>query len=207
MYNLNPLPYGFADLEPYFDEATMKLHSTKHHQTYVDKLNAALVNAPELAARTIEDLLTNLETLPADLKTPIRNFGGGFANHNLFFALIGPHNEVRQPEGALAEALNAKFGSFEQFKKDFSDKAAAVFGSGWAWLSLSADGLQLATTANQDSPLSLGLQPILGCDVWEHAYYLKYQNRRPEFIEAWFAVINWPAVEKNYEALKAKIQA
>ena len=204
MYNLNPLPYGFSDLEPYFDEATMKLHSTKHHQGYVDKLNSALATTPDLASRTIEDLLTNLTTLPENIKTPVRNFGGGYANHNLFFALIGPHVDNRQPQGALAEALIAKFGSFEQFKKDFSDKALTVFGSGWTWLVLGGDGLQVTTTANQDSPLSLGHQPVLACDVWEHAYYLKYQNRRAEFIEAWFAVIDWSAVEKHYEGLNFK---
>ncbi|OJI08071.1 MAG: superoxide dismutase [Candidatus Vogelbacteria bacterium CG22_combo_CG10-13_8_21_14_all_37_9] len=206
MYKLNPLNYGYADLEPYFDEATMKLHHDKHHQSYLDKLNLALTNSPDLAAQPIEDLLTNLATLPEELKSAVRNSGGGYANHNLFFNLIGPHSDQTEATGDLAEAIKLKFSSFEQFKKDFTEKALSVFGSGWVWLTLDQSGLQIVTTANQDSPLSLGLQPILACDVWEHAYYLKYQNRRVEFIDAFFQVVDWPAVAKHYDTIKNNLK-
>ncbi|MFA6416311.1 MAG: superoxide dismutase [Candidatus Paceibacterota bacterium] len=199
MYQLPTLKYDFSELEPYFDEATMKLHYGKHHQTYVDKLNTALADFPELSALSIEELLKNLEAVPEEVRQAVRNFGGGFYNHNFFFDIIGPKVDNLVPTGGLMEVLEKSFGSFDNFKKEFTDKTVTVFGSGWGWLVKNSDGqLAIVTSANQDCPLSAGSKPLLACDVWEHAYYLKYQNRRVEFVEAFFQVIDWNRVEEIY---------
>lgn len=193
MYTLPTLPYAYSALEPYFDAKTMELHHTKHHQTYLDKCNDALANYPELAALPAEQLITQLESLvPSEIRQKIRNFGGGFINHNFFFASLTP-NQTEVP-AQLSTALIENFKSIDQFKEQFSQVAATVFGSGWAWLVQDGQDLKITTTANQDSPLTLGQKPLLALDVWEHAYYLKYQNRRPEFITAFWRVVDWQVV-------------
>ena len=199
MFTLPTLPYSYNALAPYLDEQTMRLHHGKHHQTYADKLNSALTAWPDLAQKSIEELLADVGSLPEAIQKPVRNFGGGYANHNFFFDIIGPHRDDLLPAGKLAEAIVRDFGSFENFKKEFSDKTISIFGSGWGWLVAdTADHLSVTTTANQDSPLTLGLKPLLACDVWEHAYYLKYQNRRADFVEAFFQVIDWGRVEEIF---------
>ena len=201
MFQLPTLKYDFGALEPYFDEATMRLHFSKHHQTYIDKLNTALTDFPDLASQPIEALLKNLEMAPETVRLAVRNFGGGFYNHNLFFDIIGPKSNSLEPVGQLKEAIDKSFGSFANFKKEFTDKTIGVFGSGWGWLVKNQIGsLQIISSPNQDCPLSAGLKPILACDVWEHAYYLKYQNRRAEFVEAFFQVIDWKRVEEIYNS-------
>jgi len=201
MFQLPTLKYDFGALEPYFDEATMRLHFSKHHQTYIDKLNTALTDFPDLASQPIEALLKNLEMAPETVRLAVRNFGGGFYNHNLFFDIIGPKSNSLEPVGQLKEAIDKSFGSFANFKKEFTDKTISVFGSGWGWLVKNQIGsLQIISSPNQDCPLSAGLKPILACDVWEHAYYLKYQNRRAEFVEAFFQVIDWKRVEEIYNS-------
>lgn len=196
MHTLTKLTYPYEALEPYIDAQTMEIHHTKHHQTYVDKLNAALEKHPDLQSRSIVDLLSNVGNVPEDIRTAVRNHGGGYANHNLFFTVVGPEHG-QKPSGRLAELIDAKFGGFDQFKDQFTQAALGVFGSGWAWLAIGADQqLRIDTTANQDSPLMTNLTPLLGIDVWEHAYYLKYQNRRPEYVEAWWNVVNWDHVAK-----------
>ena len=203
-YELPPLPYDYSALEPYIDEQTMRIHHDKHHGTYVTNVNNALANQPDLAALPVEQLIQNLGRVPEDIRTVVRNNGGGHANHSLFWQIMAP-NAGGQPSGALAEAINQTFGSFDAFKDQFSKAAAGRFGSGWAWLTLDGGGaLRIESTPNQDSPLMEGRTPILGLDVWEHAYYLKYQNRRPEYIAAWWNVVNWSQVGKNYEAARGR---
>jgi Fe-Mn family superoxide dismutase len=203
-YELPPLPYDYNALEPYIDEQTMRIHHDKHHGTYVTNVNNALANQPDLAALPVEQLIQNLGRVPEDIRTTVRNNGGGHANHSFFWPIMAP-NAGGQPGGALAEAINQTFGSFDAFKDQFSKAAAGRFGSGWAWLTMDGSGaLRIESTPNQDSPLMEGRTPILGLDVWEHAYYLKYQNRRPEYIAAWWNVVNWPQVGKNYEAARGR---
>lgn len=197
MHSLPQLPYAYNDLEPYIDAQTMEIHYTKHHQGYVDKLNAALEPYDELKELPVEALLADLTALPEAIRTAVRNNGGGHANHTLFWENMTP--QATEPEGALAEAIMATFGSFDAFKEQFTQAALTRFGSGWAWLTFANGKLAIESTANQDTPLSEGRLPILGLDVWEHAYYLKYQNRRPEYIESFFKIINWPVVAQRYE--------
>ena len=203
-YELPPLPYDYNALEPYIDEQTMRIHHDKHHGTYVTNVNNALANQPDLAALPVEQLIQNLGRVPEDIRTTVRNNGGGHANHSFFWQIMAP-NAGGQPSGALAEAINQTFGSFDAFKDQFSKAAAGRFGSGWAWLTMDGSGaLRIESTPNQDSPLMEGRTPILGLDVWEHAYYLKYQNRRADYIAAWWNVVNWPQVGRNYEAARGR---
>jgi len=195
IHKLEPLPYAYDALEPYIDEQTMRIHHTKHHQTYIDKLNAALEGQKALQDMKPEKLLKDLNTIPETIRTAVRNHGGGHANHSFFWPLL--KKDVKF-EGKIKDAINTRFGDFESFKKAFSNAAALLFGSGWAWLVLDNDDLQIITTPNQDSPLIQGKTPLLGLDVWEHAYYLKYQNRRPEYIEAFFNVVNWNKVDEHF---------
>jgi Fe-Mn family superoxide dismutase len=198
-YELPKLPYAYDALLPYIDAETMEVHHAKHHQAYVNNLNAALEKYPELSGKPIEALLAHLDSVPEDVRTAVRNFGGGHANHSFFWTMLGP-NGGGEPGGKLGEALRSSFGSFPAFKDQFSKAAAGLFGSGWAWVVRNGDSkLAIATTQNQDSPLSKHQTPILVIDVWEHAYYLKYQNRRPEYIEAFWHVLNWNAIAKRYE--------
>ncbi|MDB5056639.1 MAG: Superoxide dismutase [Chloroflexi bacterium] len=199
-YEVPPLPYDYAALEPHIDEATMRLHHDKHHATYVTNVNNALANHPDLAALSIEDLLKNLSGVPEDIRTAVRNNGGGHANHTFFWQIMTP-NGGGAPSGALAAAIDKTFGSYDTFKDLLSKAGVGRFGSGWAWLTVDSSGaLRIESTANQDTPISEGRTPILGVDVWEHAYYLKYQNLRPKYIEAWFNTINWPEVARRYAA-------
>lgn len=200
-YELPQLPYAYDALEPHFDKETMNIHHTKHHNTYVTNLNAALENYPELAEQTVESLVAGLNDVPEAIRTAVRNNGGGHANHSLFWNLLSP-NGGGAPVGEIAKAIDAKFGSFEAFKDQFANAAKSRFGSGWAWLVVNNGELEITSTANQDSPLSEGKTPVLGLDVWEHAYYLKYQNRRPDYIAAFWNVVDWNAVEKRF--LEAK---
>jgi len=205
-FTLAPLPYDYKALEPHIDEATMRIHHTKHHQAYIDNANKALEEAPDLQKYTLEELLTNLQSLPESVRTRLQNNAGGHFNHTLFWLMMAPNAQER-PNGVVAEAINASLGSFESFKEQFNKAAQSRFGSGWAWLCLNKDKkLVVTSTANQDTPLALGLFPILGLDVWEHAYYLKYQNKRMDYVTAWWSVINWPYVEQLYqEGLKAVV--
>lgn len=197
-HQLPPLPYAYDALEPHIDAKTMEIHHTKHHQTYVDKLNAALEKYPDLQKKTPTELLTDFVLLPEEIKTPIRNHAGGHANHTLFWQIMGPQ-AGGQPSGDLHVALTSTFGSFEQFKQKFTDLALNRFGSGWAWLVVTGEGdLAITSTANQDSPFLDRHIPILGLDVWEHAYYLKYQSKRPDYITAWWNVVNWTKVAEFY---------
>ncbi|WP_435923894.1 superoxide dismutase [Paenibacillus sp. DYY-L-2] len=201
-YELPALPYPANALEPHIDEQTMNIHHDRHHNTYVTNLNAALESAPELQNKSIEDLIANLDSVPESIRTAVRNNGGGHANHTLFWQIIGPGGGGA-PKGAVAEAIDRELGGFDKFKEDFTKAATTRFGSGWAWLVVGKDGkLAVTSTPNQDNPLSEGLTPILGLDVWEHAYYLKYQNKRPDYIAAFWNVINWDEVNKRYEAAK-----
>ncbi len=192
------LPYDYAALEPHIDEATMRVHHDKHHQAYVDKVNAAL-EGTEWADKPIEEVLRNLDALPADKQKPVRNNGGGHANHSLFWQLMSPDGGG-EPDGELRTAIESSFGSFEDFRKQFSEAGVNQFGSGWAWLVADGGSLSITSTPNQDTPVMEGRTPILGVDVWEHSYYLKYQNRRPDYIAAWFNVVNWPKVAELYAA-------
>jgi Fe-Mn family superoxide dismutase len=197
-FTLPNLPYPYDALEPHIDKMTMEIHHTKHHGAYVTNVNKALESAPELANATIEELLANeCAKVPEAIRTAVRNNGGGHANHTLFWQIMSPKGGG-QPSGPLAEAINAAFSSFENFKEKFTNAGMTRFGSGWAWLVLAGGKLDLYSTANQDSPLMQGHIPILGLDVWEHAYYLKYQNRRAEYIAAWWNIVNWPEVEKRF---------
>ncbi len=202
-YSLPELPYKFDALEPHIDAKTMEIHYTKHHQTYLDKLNDALKDHGDLADKPIEEILSDLSQVPEGIRIAVRNHGGGYANHNLFWTIMSPafaEATAGKPAGEFSRALVSTFNSFEKFKEDFTVAAIGRFGSGWAWLVQGKGGLEIVSTANQDSPLSEGKTPILGLDVWEHAYYLKYQNRRPEYVEAWWNVVNWEEVDKNYQA-------
>ena len=199
-YELPPLPYDYNALEPHIDQQTMQIHHDKHHQTYVTNLNNALADSPDLANMSVEDLIKNLDRVPESSRTAVRNNGGGHANHTMFWQLMSP-NAGGQPSGALATAIDSGFGGFDGFKEQFAKAATTRFGSGWAWLVADGSGgLQITSTPNQDSPLMEGKTPILGLDVWEHSYYLKYQNRRPEYITAWWNVVDWDAVEKRFVA-------
>ena len=202
-FELPPLPYDYNALEPYIDTQTMHLHHDKHHQTYVTNLNNALQGLDAqynyLSSLSVDDLLRHINEVPENIRTTVRNNGGGHSNHIMFWQIMGP-NGGGQPSGDLAQAIEQTFGSFEQFKAAFNDAGAKRFGSGWAWLVLDGNGqLQVISTANQDSPLMDGLYPVLGNDVWEHAYYLTYQNRRPEYLNAWWNVVNWDAVGQRYD--------
>lgn len=200
-YKLPELPYAKDALEPNIDARTMEIHHGKHHQGYTDKLNAAL-EGHEFAKLPIEDVLRRIEEVPAEKRQAVINNGGGFANHSLFWKILSPDGGG-EPTGELAEAIESAFGSFDAFKEEFSSAAAGQFGSGWGWLCVAADGkLKVISTANQDSPYMHGLTPILGVDVWEHAYYLHYQNRRPDYIAAFWNVVNWDQVNRNYLAAK-----
>jgi Fe-Mn family superoxide dismutase len=197
-YELPALPYAHNALEPFIDEQTMQIHHGKHHQTYVNNVNAALEKHPELQGKPIEQLIADLNAIPEDIRTAVRNNGGGHANHALFWQVMGP-NAGGSPTGKVAEAINAKFGSFDAFKEAFAKAATTRFGSGWAWLIKTGEGgVDVVSTPNQDSPLMEGKTPILGIDVWEHAYYLKYQNKRPDYITAWWNVVNWDAVNARF---------
>ena len=195
-HTLPALPYAYNALEPYFDEQTMQIHHTKHHQTYVDKLNAALEGHDALQGKSAEGLITDLNAVPKNIRTAVRNHGGGHANHSFFWPLLWKKVDF---SGDVAKAITAKFSDYDSFKDQFSNAATLLFGSGWTWLVVNNGELEISTTPNQDNPLSQGHIPILGLDVWEHAYYLKYQNRRPEYIAAFFNVINWEKVDENFK--------
>ena len=200
-YSLPDLPYAYDALEPHIDARTMEIHHTKHHQAYITKANAALEGHSDLASKSIEDLMSDLSAVPEDIRTAIRNNGGGHANHSLFWTVMSP-NGGGTPSGELGDDISSTFGSFDAFKEQFANAAATRFGSGWAWLSVDGGKLVVESTPNQDTPLSEGHTPILGLDVWEHAYYLNYQNKRPDYISAFFNVINWDEVAKRYAAAK-----
>ena len=196
-FSLPPLPYDYNALEPSIDEQTMRIHHDKHHGGYVNNLNAAIEKHPELQNRSAEDLLKSINSIPEDIRTAVRNNGGGHVNHTMFWEIMGP-GKGGAPTGAIAEAINSTFGSFDTFKTQMNDAGAKRFGSGWAWLIDAGGKLAVESTANQDSPLMDGKRPILGVDVWEHAYYLKYQNRRADSLAAWWNVVNWDAVNKRF---------
>ncbi len=203
-YELAPLPYDYAALEPFIDAETMKLHHDKHHQAYINNVNGALANHPNLAAKSVDDLISDLNAIPEDIRGVVRNNGGGHSNHSMFWTIMAPPKSGGggNPTGALADQINKDFGDFETFKKTFNETTAKQFGSGWGWLVSQGGKLKVITTANQDSPLSQGIYPILGNDVWEHAYYLKYQNKRPDYLAAWWNVVNWAEVAKRFEKAK-----
>jgi Fe-Mn family superoxide dismutase len=197
-FEVPALPYDYDALEPHIDEATMRVHHDKHHQAYVDKANAAL-EGTEWADKPVEEVVANLGQIPEDKRGPVRNNAGGHANHSLFWQIMSPDGGG-EPDGDLAKAIDEAFGDFAQFQGQVADAAVNRFGSGWAWLVHSGSGLAVVSTANQDSPLTDGQTPLLGVDVWEHAYYLKYQNRRPDYVGAWWNVVNWPEVARRFEA-------
>ncbi|WOV85544.1 superoxide dismutase SodA [Sporosarcina jeotgali] len=196
-YKLPELPYAYDALEPHIDKETMEIHHTKHHNTYVTNVNNALEGHADLAAKSVEELISDLNAVPEDIRTAVRNNGGGHANHSLFWTLLSP-NGGGAPTGTLAEAIDKKFGSLDKFKEEFANAAKTRFGSGWAWLVLDNGELSIMSTPNQDNPLMEGKTPLLGLDVWEHAYYLNYQNRRPDYITAFWNVVNWDEVQKLY---------
>ncbi|NIA02402.1 MAG: superoxide dismutase [Nitrospirae bacterium] len=199
-HELPALPYGYDALEPHLDAKTVEIHHDKHHQAYTDKLNAALETHPELTEKSVVELLSNLSSVPEDIRKAVQNHGGGYHNHKLFWETMGPDGGG-EPEGELKTAIEKAFGDFASFKEKFTNAAATLFGSGWTWLSTDKAGeVKIHTTQNQDSPLSEGLIPLLPLDIWEHAYYLKFQNRRPEFIQSWWNVVNWKEVEKKFTA-------
>jgi len=204
-FEVPPLPYDYNALEPHIDEETMHLHHDKHHQAYVDKANAAL-EGTDWANEPVEQVLTILDTLPEDKQTVLRNNAGGHANHSLFWEIMSPDGGG-EPEGDLADAINDTFGSVDELKKAVNDGGVNRFGSGWSWLVHDGTGLAVYSTANQDSPIMQSDEPLLGIDVWEHAYYLKYQNRRPDYLEAWWNVVNWSAVAERYEKAIGKVEA
>jgi len=204
-YELAPLPYDYAALEPFIDAETMKIHHDRHHQAYVNNLNAALANHPELAAKPIDDLVRDLASVPDAIKGPVRNNGGGHSNHSLFWSIMGPVGTAGvggAPTGDIAAQIDKDFGSFEALQKAFNEAGVKQFGSGWAWLIFVDGKLTVTSTPNQDSPLTAGHYPILGNDVWEHAYYLKYQNLRPKYLENWWNVVNWNEVNKRFATAK-----
>jgi len=199
-FTLPPLPYAVDALEPYVDKMTMEIHHGKHHGTYVTNLNKALESAPDLAGKTVEELLAgNVAAVPESIRTAVRNNGGGHANHTMFWQIM-TKGGGGAPSGALADAINGKYGNFDKFKEVFTNAALTRFGSGWAWLVKSGNGIDVVSTANQDTPIMEGNFPVMGLDVWEHAYYLKYQNRRAEYISAWWNVVNWKEIEKRFAA-------
>ncbi len=197
-YELPPLPYDYTALEPHIDEQTMHLHHDKHHQAYVNNVNTALQGQSQFENMSVDDLMRKLNSVPENIRAAVRNNGGGHANHSMFWQIMKP-NGGGEPTGDLASAISSAFGSFDQLKAAFNDAGAKRFGSGWAWLVIGADGkLAVTSTANQDSPLTDGLFPVMGNDVWEHAYYLKYQNRRPDYLAAWWNVVNWDEIAKRF---------
>jgi Fe-Mn family superoxide dismutase len=196
-FTLPELPYGFDALEPHIDTATMQIHHGKHHQAYVNNLNAAIEKAPELANKSLDELMTGINSVPEAVRTAVRNNGGGHWNHSFFWTLMGP-NAGGNPSGEVGKAIDDAFGGFDKFKEQFSAAGVGRFGSGWAWLVNDGGKLSIMSTPNQDNPLMEGKTAILGCDVWEHAYYLKYQNKRPDYIAAWWNVVNWEAVNSAY---------
>ena len=200
-YTLPDLPYAYDALEPYIDEETMHLHHDKHHNTYVTNLNAAIEKHPELGEKSVDELLADFDSVPEDIKTAVRNNGGGHANHSFFWEILAP-NAGGEPTGAIKEAIEETFGSFADFKEEFKTAATGRFGSGWAWLVIKDGKLAITSTANQDSPLMDGQTPVLGLDVWEHAYYLKYKNVRPDYINAFWSVVNWDKVNDFYAKAK-----
>jgi superoxide dismutase, Fe-Mn family len=200
-HQLPALPYAFDALEPYIDAKTMEIHHDKHHGGYVNNLNKALEGQAELAKLSVEDLISKINTVPENIRTAVRNNGGGHANHSLFWKIM-KKGGGGEPKGELADAIKAAFGSFPEFKTKFGQAATTRFGSGWAWLQIQNGKLGIESTPNQDNPLMNGAKPVMGLDVWEHAYYLKYQNRRPEYIEAWWNVVNWDQVTENYKLAK-----
>jgi len=201
-FSLPPLPYAYDALEPHIDKETMTIHHDKHHAAYVNNLNAALEGKADLSSKSVEELISNLDAVPDDIRTAVRNNGGGHANHTLFWELMTPGGS-NQPSGELADAINSSFGSLDELKKKFNDAGTKRFGSGWAWLVKTKDGkLDVISTANQDNPIMEGHQPIMGNDVWEHAYYLKYQNRRPDYLAAWWNVVNFDKVAEQFKKLK-----
>ncbi|AXN37534.1 superoxide dismutase SodA [Peribacillus sp. NPDC060186] len=200
-FELPQLPYAYDALEPHIDKETMNIHHTKHHNTYVTNLNNALEGNQELLSKSVEEIVANLDAVPEAVRTAVRNNGGGHANHSLFWEILSP-NGGGQPTGELADAITSKFGSFDSFKEEFAKAATTRFGSGWAWLAVNNGELEVTSTPNQDNPLSEGKTPLLGLDVWEHAYYLNYQNRRPEYINSFWNVVNWDEVAKRYSAAK-----
>ncbi len=201
-FTVPPLPYAFDALEPYIDKQTMEIHHDKHHGAYVTNLNKALEQAPALQDKPIEALLQdNCSIVPEQIRTAVRNNGGGHINHTMFWQIMAP-GAGGSPIGNIAQAIDSTFGNFDQFKEKFNAAAAGRFGSGWAWLIKGSKGIQIISTANQDSPVMDGQYPVMGLDVWEHAYYLKYQNRRPEYVSSWWNVVNWPEIEKRFNAAK-----
>ena len=201
MFTLPKLPYEYGALEPYIDAQTMEIHHNKHHATYVDRLNAALEKFPKWKNKSLEELLLSLDDMPIELRNDVRNHGGGHVNHSLFWLMLAKKGGG-QPQGPVGAEIKKVFGSFAAFQDQFNSAAKSVFGSGWAWLVINKTGkLEIVTTPNQDNPLVQGKAPILGLDVWEHAYYLKYQNRRPDYINAWWHVINWDRIEQNFETV------
>jgi Fe-Mn family superoxide dismutase len=201
-YELPPLPYPKEALEPHIDAQTMEIHHDKHHAAYVNTVNKAIAGKPELEKKTVEELISNLDAVPTDIRTVVRNHGGGHANHSMFWKIMAP-KAGGAPTGRIAEDIKAAFGSLDAFKEKFEAAGVGRFGSGWAWLIVNKAGkLEITSTANQDNPLMEGLKPVFGCDVWEHAYYLKYQNRRPDYLKAWWNVVNWAEVDKNYQRAK-----
>jgi Fe-Mn family superoxide dismutase len=198
-FTLPPLPYAPDVLEPYIDKMTMEIHHGKHHNAYVTNLNKALESAPELSTKSLEELLANnCAIVPEAIRTPVRNNAGGHINHSMFWQIMAAPGGPDKPSGALAEAINSTFGSLDTFKEKFNAAATTRFGSGWAWLLRSGGKLEITSSANQDSPVMEGKYPVMGLDVWEHAYYLKYQNRRPDYIGAWWSVVNWKEIEKRF---------
>jgi Fe-Mn family superoxide dismutase len=196
-FTLPPLPYDFAALEPHIDAKTMEIHHGKHHQTYVNNLNAAIEKAPDLANKSLDDLMRSVNTVPESVRTAVRNNGGGHWNHSMFWQIMGP-KAGGEPGGNLGNAIRSAFGDFAKFREQFSAAGVGRFGSGWAWLINSGGKLSISSTPNQDNPLMEGQRAIMGLEVWEHAYYLKYQNRRPDYITAWWNVVNWKEVEKRF---------
>src|SRR6266542_6581751 len=205
-YELPKLPYPYDALEPHIDAQTMEIHYTKHHQTYVNNLNNAIKGKADLEEKSVEDLISDLKLVPEDKRTVVRNNAGGHANHTFFWEIMSPDGGG-EPEGELADEINDTFGSLDELKKAVNDAGVNRFGSGWSWLVHDGTGLAVYSTANQDSPIMQSDEPLLGIDVWEHAYYLKYQNRRPDYLEAWWNVVNWPAVAERYDKAIGKVRA
>jgi len=195
-HSLPPLPYPSDALEPHIDKQTMEIHHGKHHNAYVTNLNAALEKHPELQSKSAEDLIRGINSVPEDIRTAVRNNGGGHVNHSMFWQIMGP-KAGGQPSGAIADAINAAFGSFDKFKEEFKKAAVGRFGSGWAWVVNNGGKIAIESSPNQDNPMMDGKKPVFGIDVWEHAYYLKYQNRRPDYVDAWWNVVNWNEINKR----------